>query len=85
MRAPISVIVPTLNAQDHLHSTLSSLMEGVEADLIREVIISDGGSGDNTRAIAQEWGAEIVSGEPSRGGQLKSCLLYTSPSPRDRG
>ena len=71
MRAPISVIVPTLNAGIGLHHTLSCLMEALDAGLIREVIVSDAGSTDQTLEIAKDWGAEVVSGAPSRGGQLQ--------------
>ena len=46
-------------------------MEGVEAGLIRELVISDGGSGDRTPAIARAAGARLVTGTPSRGGQLR--------------
>ena len=35
MRAPISVVIPTLNAADGLPATLSALGEGLEAGLIR--------------------------------------------------
>ncbi|WP_299502687.1 TIGR04283 family arsenosugar biosynthesis glycosyltransferase [uncultured Roseobacter sp.] len=70
MRAPISVIIPTLNAEAHLGDCLTALMPGVEAGLIRELIVSDGGSDDATVAIAKAWGAEVVTGAPSRGGQL---------------
>lgn len=71
MRAPISVVVPTLNAGVGLHHTLSCLMEAVDAGLIREVIVSDAGSTDQTLEIAKDWGAEIVVGPASRGGQLR--------------
>ena len=71
MRAPISVIVPTLNAGVGLHHTLSCLMEAVDAGLIREVIVSDAGSADQTLEIAKDWGADVVNGPPSRGGQLQ--------------
>lgn len=71
MRAPISVIIPTLNAADTLPACLAALMEGVDAGLIRELIVSDGGSRDATGAIAQAWGAETVHGAASRGGQLR--------------
>lgn len=71
MRAPISVIIPTLNAQHTLGTTLTSLLPGLEVGLIRELIISDGGSSDETVALAKEWGAEVVAGVPSRGGQLR--------------
>lgn len=70
MRAPISVVIPTLNAEAHLGQCLTALMPGVEAGLIRELIVSDGGSQDATVAIAKAWGADVVTGAPSRGGQL---------------
>ncbi len=71
MRAPLSVIIPTLDAADTLPACLAALMEGVEADLIREVILSDGGSRDATARLAEEAGAMWVSGAASRGGQLR--------------
>lgn len=70
MRAPVSVIIPTLNAEKHLSECLHSLMPGVEAGLIRELIVSDGGSTDATVDIAKDWGAEVIEGPASRGGQL---------------
>ncbi len=71
MRAALSVIIPTLNAAEGLPATLASLFEGLEAGLIRELIITDGGSTDATRVIAAEAGALFVEGAPSRGGQLR--------------
>ncbi|NUH64865.1 TIGR04283 family arsenosugar biosynthesis glycosyltransferase [Sulfitobacter sp. S0837] len=71
MRAPISVVIPTLDAAKVLPACLGALVEGVQADLIREVIISDGGSQDGTGQLAEGWGAEVVIGAPSRGGQLR--------------
>ncbi|MDF3413047.1 glycosyltransferase [Sulfitobacter sp. M57] len=78
MRAPISVIIPTFNAEHSLPACLGGLMEGVDAGVIRELIVSDGGSTDATGAIAQAWGAEITHGAPSRGGQLRrGCAAAT--------
>jgi rSAM/selenodomain-associated transferase 2 len=75
MRAPISIIIPTLNAQHTLPDCLSALMEGVRAELIYEVVVTDGGSTDATHEIAEAWGAEFVSGPASRGGQLaRGCV-----------
>lgn len=71
MSAPISVVIPTFNSELQLPKTLWSLMEGVDSGLIREVIISDGGSTDKTQNISINWGAKFVVGETSRGGQLR--------------
>jgi rSAM/selenodomain-associated transferase 2 len=71
MRAPISVVIPTLNAQETLPALARSLMEGLEAGLIAELIISDGGSSDDSFEIAQALGATWVTGPASRGGQLR--------------
>lgn len=71
MRAPISVIIPTLNATPQLRDTLLSLMEGLDSGLIREVILTDGGSNDGVEKMADFVGAELVVGPPGRGGQLR--------------
>ncbi|MFY0595676.1 MAG: TIGR04283 family arsenosugar biosynthesis glycosyltransferase [Cognatishimia sp.] len=71
MRAPVSVVIPTLNAEGDLPDTLLALMEGLASGVIREVIISDGGSSDATQRICEDAGAVWVHGAPSRGGQLK--------------
>ncbi|SLN57477.1 PGL/p-HBAD biosynthesis glycosyltransferase/MT3031 [Pseudoruegeria aquimaris] len=71
MRAPISVIFPTLNAAQSLPEALAGVMEANAEGLVREVIFSDGGSTDETRAIAQAVGAEWITGAAGRGGQLR--------------
>lgn len=70
MRAPVSVIIPTLNSAPALPDCLGALIEGLQAGLLRELIISDGGSNDATLEIAAEAGAELLTGAASRGGQL---------------
>ncbi|MEL6610095.1 MAG: TIGR04283 family arsenosugar biosynthesis glycosyltransferase [Pseudomonadota bacterium] len=72
MPAHLSIIIPTLNAESDLASTLLSLMEGVEENLLREVIVVDGGSEDATASVADAWGAEVVTCAPGRGGQLRA-------------
>ncbi|MBL4767080.1 MAG: TIGR04283 family arsenosugar biosynthesis glycosyltransferase [Rhodobacteraceae bacterium] len=71
MPAEISVIIPTLNAARDLPACLGALVEGLGAGLIRELIVTDGGSTDATLAIAESAGATIVTGAASRGGQLQ--------------
>ena len=70
MRAPLSVIIPTLNSADALPDCLGALIEGLQAGIIRELVISDGGSSDATKPIAEDAGAIFVVGAASRGGQL---------------
>ena len=70
MPARISIIIPTLNSETELYETLGSLFEGIENDLIRELIISDGGSTDKTKSIAYDAGAVLIEGPCSRGLQI---------------
>lgn len=70
MRAPISIIIPTLNAAPQMPDTLARVMEGLNAGVVRELVISDGGSSDDIEALASEVGAQFVCGSAGRGGQL---------------
>lgn len=72
MPAPLSIVIPTLDAEEHLGPCLGALYEGVQAGLIRELIVVDGGSQDRTVEIAREVGAEVIEAAPSRGGQLRA-------------
>lgn len=66
----ISVVIPTLNAEQGLAAALSALVPGVVDGLIKEVIIVDGGSCDRTLKIADQAGAKVVTSAPGRGVQL---------------
>lgn len=68
--APVSVVVPTLNAAPDLGPMLGALSEALFDGLIREVIIADGGSTDGIRAISEATGARLVEAPPGRGTQL---------------
>ncbi|MEP3347855.1 MAG: TIGR04283 family arsenosugar biosynthesis glycosyltransferase [Litoreibacter sp.] len=70
MTAPFSIVIPTLNAAADLPATVNALLPGLEMGMIRDLIVSDGGSTDNTLEIAEEAGAVIVNGPKGRGGQL---------------
>ena len=78
--ANISVIIPTLNVADEIGPTLASLGSLDGLALIREVIFADGGSEDRTGEIAEACGAELVTGAPGRGGQLRRGLEAASGS-----
>jgi len=80
MTAPISVIIPTLNAAANIGPTLAALAEGLNAGLVGELIIVDGGSEDGIDAIADDIGARFKTVTPSRGGQLAmGATLATRP------
>lgn len=68
--APVSIVIPTLNAAEALPRCLEALIEGLANGVIRELIVSDAGSQDATRAIAEAAGAKVITGPASRGGQL---------------
>jgi rSAM/selenodomain-associated transferase 2 len=69
----ISVIIPTLNAERTLTSTLAALVPGVVDGVVRDVVIVDGGSDDETLKIADASGATIVRcAEPGRGTQMRT-------------
>ena len=66
----ISVIIPTLNAARFLPRALAPLVAGAADGLIKEVIVVDGGSHDETCAIAEAAGCDVVPCERGRGAQL---------------
>ena len=62
----ISVIVPTLNEQDHLSATL----RGVTLAPGDELIVVDGGSTDQSVAIAQQFTSQVLHGRRGRAVQM---------------
>lgn len=66
----ISVVIPTLNAAETLPRCLNSLLDAAMSGLVREVIVVDGGSTDETLFIAEAAGARVVTGRECRGGRL---------------
>jgi rSAM/selenodomain-associated transferase 2 len=68
----ISVIVPTFNAASHLPATFLSIFDAAVDGLVSEVIVSDGGSTDATRDIAEDSGAMVITGDRGRGLQLRA-------------
>jgi glycosyltransferase involved in cell wall biosynthesis len=55
----ISVIIPTLNAERKLPRCFDSLIGAAVRGVVREVIVADGGSSDDTLLIADAAGARI--------------------------
>jgi len=56
----ISVIVPVYNEAMHVQHTIEMLRKNDVEDLVVEIIISDGGSSDNTIEFAASAGATVI-------------------------
>jgi rSAM/selenodomain-associated transferase 2 len=68
--APLSVVIPTLDATAALPACLASLAEGRDGGVVGEIIVVDGGSRDATIRRAKAAGARVLSAPRGRGTQL---------------
>lgn len=70
MPAPLSIVIPTLDATSSIGPCLASLSAGVFDGLIAELILADGGSTDGIADLAEEAGARLIAAPRGRGSQL---------------
>lgn len=68
----ISVLIQTYNVEEALARTLASLVGGSIEGVVREVIVFDLGSVDQTRLVAEHAGCVLV-GEGGLGQAIKSA------------
>jgi len=68
----LSVVIATQESERALVPTLTALVSGAAAGMVREVIIADAGSRDGTAAIADEAGCRLITLAASRGARLKA-------------
>ena len=66
--AGISVIIPAINEASRIGESLQSVRHG----RCEEVILVDGGSRDDTVAIAKSMGAKVIAAAPPRAHQLNA-------------
>ena len=66
----ISVVIPTHNAQAILTRCFDGLIDPTVRGVVKEVIVADGGSNDDTLAIADAAGAHLVRGGKTRASRL---------------
>ena len=69
----LSVIIATFNSERPLVRTLAALVPGATAGLVSEVLIADGGSQDETAAVADVAGCDFLLAEGPLGRRLKSA------------
>jgi rSAM/selenodomain-associated transferase 2 len=72
-RPTIALLIPALDEGESLRRLLPALVGQVD-----EVVVSDGGSGDDTVAVARAAGARVVAGPAGRGGQLNRAAAASS-------
>jgi rSAM/selenodomain-associated transferase 2 len=67
----LSIVIPTLNAA----ATLADCLAGLEG---HEIVVADGGSRDDTVAIARKHGARVIPAERGRGTQLAAGAIVAT-------
>jgi glycosyltransferase involved in cell wall biosynthesis len=83
----LSIVIATQDSERTLVPTLSALVAGAIAGMVREVIVADAGSRDDTPAIADAAGCRVLTSDQGRGARLKaaadvargSWLLFLEP------
>jgi rSAM/selenodomain-associated transferase 2 len=66
--AQISIIIPTLNEAGNIKEAIASTQPSANI----EIIVVDGGSSDDTVAMAQSLGIKVISSSPSRAVQMNA-------------
>lgn len=69
----VSIIIPVVNEGSQLTASLQRLFQNLPDDAAIEVIISDGGSTDDTIEIAKQFPCRVVSGKKGRAAQMNSA------------
>jgi hypothetical protein len=73
LRRMLSVIIATLNSERALVPTLAALVPGAMSGLISEVRVADGGSDDDTAAVADIAGCNFMAVEGPLPKRLKAA------------
>ncbi len=68
-----SVVIATHDSERTLVPTLAALVPGATAGIVREVIIADGGSRDQTEEVADIAGCRFVASAAPLGARLKAA------------
>ena len=71
----LSVIIPTLDCERALVPTLAALVSGATEGLIREVLLADGGSRDDTAVVADVAGCKFLQLGRPLGERLRAAAL----------
>ncbi|HUG62009.1 MAG TPA: glycosyltransferase [Methylomirabilota bacterium] len=64
------MVIPTFEDEERLALTLSALVPAAAEGVVREVVVADAGSGDQTRRVADAMGCVIVEASGPAGAML---------------
>lgn len=64
-------MIPTLDSERQIVPTLAALVSGAAAGIVRDVVLADGGSNDETEAIADAAGCIFLKGGEDLGQRLR--------------
>lgn len=73
MTSMLSVVIPTRNDERRLVQTLAALVSAAADGTVRDVVVADGGSTDETLEIADLAGCEAIVGVAARGARLDAA------------
>ncbi len=73
----LGVVIPALNAGQSIGATLEAVSAG-RGPFRLDIVVVDGGSADDTIAVAQAHGARTITAPPGRGGQLAAGAATVS-------
>ena len=77
--ASVSVVVPALNEVENIEACIASIEKSdPRRTVLREIVVSDGGSSDGTMEEARRLGVIAVRSEKGRGVQVKKALEHVS-------
>lgn len=79
--ATLSIVIPVVNESAHLAQTLAVANRAANTAADVEVIVVDGGSGDDTVQIAKAFGAVVIQSELGRAVQMNAgAAIATAPN-----
>lgn len=64
-------MIPTLDSEREVVPSLSALVSGAAAGIVRDVVLADGGSSDETEAVADAAGCIFVKSDADPGVRLR--------------
>ncbi|MGB5170190.1 MAG: TIGR04283 family arsenosugar biosynthesis glycosyltransferase [Eudoraea sp.] len=76
----ISIIIPVLNEEVYITKLIRHLQDCSSLDLVKEVLVVDGGSTDGTIEKCQDLGIKVLKGEKGRAKQMNLGASYATGS-----